>query len=161
MKHMVDEETDHKTWMPSKMGSKMNAWGSYISHKIEVSKELDANFNIPKIHFMTQWVERIHSSRPLEQSPTDSHKHAHILNLRDCWNAHSHHLSYMPPSITLQRSILCFKIREANLEFLAEHQEIGPTTSKILPSGADLTATQSSQSDSQGTLLGHPNFHDG
>ena len=30
-----------------------------MSHKIDVSKELDANFNIPMIHLMSHWVEPI------------------------------------------------------------------------------------------------------
>jgi len=52
-KRKVDEETNAETWMPSKKQREMNAWRDYISHEIDVSKELDANFNFPKIHLMS------------------------------------------------------------------------------------------------------------
>ena len=52
-KPKVDEETNADTLMPSKMRREMNAWRDYISNKIYVSKELDADFNFPKIHLMS------------------------------------------------------------------------------------------------------------
>ena len=58
-KRKVDEETNAQTWMPSKKWREMNTWWDYISHKIDVSKELDADFNFPKIHWISQWVEQI------------------------------------------------------------------------------------------------------
>jgi hypothetical protein len=58
-KRMVDEETNATTWMPSKKWREMNAWQDYISHEIDISKELDADFNFPKIHLMSHWVEQI------------------------------------------------------------------------------------------------------
>jgi hypothetical protein len=45
--------------MPSKKRREMNAWWNYISHKTVVSKELDDDFNIPKIQSMSLWVELI------------------------------------------------------------------------------------------------------
>jgi hypothetical protein len=59
-KRKVDEETNAETWTPSKKRRETNAWRDYISHKIDVSKELDAAFNFPKIHVMSHWVGQIH-----------------------------------------------------------------------------------------------------
>jgi len=58
-KQKVDEKTNAETWTPSKKRSEMNAWRDYVSHEIDVSKELDADFNIPKIHLMSHWVKQI------------------------------------------------------------------------------------------------------
>jgi hypothetical protein len=58
-KRKVDEETNAETWTPSKKGSEMNAWQEYINHEIDVSKELDADFNFPMFHLMSHWVEQI------------------------------------------------------------------------------------------------------
>jgi len=52
-KRKVDEETNAETWTPSKKRREMNACRDYISHEIDVSKELDADFNFPKIHLMS------------------------------------------------------------------------------------------------------------
>jgi hypothetical protein len=49
----VDEETNAEPWMPSTKRREINAWQDYISHEIDVSKELDADFNFPKIHFIS------------------------------------------------------------------------------------------------------------
>jgi len=56
----ADEETNAETWMPSKKRREIKAWWNYISHKIDVSKELDADFNFPRIHLMSQWVKQSH-----------------------------------------------------------------------------------------------------
>jgi hypothetical protein len=58
-KRKVDEERNAQTWTQSKKWRAMNAWQDYISHEIDVSKELDADFNFPKIHLMSHWVEQI------------------------------------------------------------------------------------------------------
>jgi len=52
-KRKVDEETNAETWTLSKKRCEMNAWQDYFSHEIDVSKELDADFNFPKIHLMS------------------------------------------------------------------------------------------------------------
>jgi len=52
-KQKVQEETNAETWTPSQKGRKMNAWQDYISHEIDVSKELDTDFNFPKIQLMS------------------------------------------------------------------------------------------------------------
>jgi len=58
-KRNVDEDTNADHWMPSKRRHKMNAWRGYISHKLDVSNMLDADFNFPKIHLVSHWVEQI------------------------------------------------------------------------------------------------------
>jgi hypothetical protein len=58
-KRMVHEATDPETWTPSKKRQEMNHWREYISHEIDVSKELDANFYFPKIHLMSYWIEHL------------------------------------------------------------------------------------------------------
>jgi hypothetical protein len=58
-KRKVDKETHAETWTTSKMRREMNAWQDYISHEIFVSKEFDTDFNFPKIHLMSHWVEQI------------------------------------------------------------------------------------------------------
>jgi len=65
-KWKVDEETNAGTWMPSKKWREMNAWQDYISQEINVSKELYADFNFPKIHLMSHWVEQIRWYRALQ-----------------------------------------------------------------------------------------------
>jgi hypothetical protein len=47
------------TLSPSKKQREMNAWRDYISDEMGVSNELDADFNIPKIHLMSHKVEQI------------------------------------------------------------------------------------------------------
>jgi hypothetical protein len=49
-KRKVNEETNAETWTPSMKRREMNAWRDYISHDIDVSNELGANFNYLKIH---------------------------------------------------------------------------------------------------------------
>jgi hypothetical protein len=58
-KRMIDGEFNDDSWMLSKKQCEMNAWRDYISHKIDISKQLDADFNIPKIHLMFHWAEKI------------------------------------------------------------------------------------------------------
>jgi len=58
-KRKVDEKSNADTWTPSKMRGKMNGWWDYISHGIDNSKELDAYFNLPKIHLMSHCAEQV------------------------------------------------------------------------------------------------------
>jgi len=58
-KRRVDEETNVETTTLSKKRCDMKACRDYISHKIVGCKELDADFNYPKIHLMCHWVEQI------------------------------------------------------------------------------------------------------
>jgi hypothetical protein len=121
-KREVDEEPNAETWTLSKKRREMNAWRDYISHEIDVSKELDADFNFLKIHLMSHWVKQILRYAALHQYPAERHQQAHKTNLKDSWNAFIHHLNYLPQVITIQRRILCFEIREHNLQALAQHR---------------------------------------
>jgi len=66
-KRKVDEATSAETWMPSKKWREMNAWQDYISHKIDVSKEFDADINFLKLHLLSHWVEQIRWYGALQQ----------------------------------------------------------------------------------------------
>jgi len=160
-KRKVDEETNAGTWTPSKKQHKMNAWRDYISHEIDISKELDADFNIPKIHLISHWAVQIHRYGALQQYSAERHEQAHKTNLQDSWNASNHNLNYLPQVITFQHCILCFEIRELNLQALTQHGENSAATCKVLPSGADLAAPLSPQSYAKPESIGPQNRRDG
>jgi len=58
-KRMVDKEPNADYWMQSKKRRKMNAWRDVIIHKIDISMELYADFNFPKIHLMSHCAAQI------------------------------------------------------------------------------------------------------
>jgi len=58
-KRKVDEETNTGTWSPTKKWREMNAWQDYISHEIDDSQELEADFTLPKMHLMSHLLEQI------------------------------------------------------------------------------------------------------
>jgi len=95
-KRKVDKEKNVETWTPSKKRREMNAWRDYIGHERDVSKELDADFNFPKIHLMSHWVKPIRPYRALQQYSTERHEQACKTNLNDGWNASNHNLNYLP-----------------------------------------------------------------
>ena len=76
-KRKVDEETNTETWTPSKKRREKNTWQDHISHEIDVSKELDADFNSPMIHLMSHWVEQIRRYGTLKQYSAERHEQAH------------------------------------------------------------------------------------
>jgi len=160
-KRKVDEETNAETWTPSKKRREMNAWQDYISHEIDISKELEADFNFPKIHLMSLWAEQIHRYGALQQHSAERHEEAHQTNLKERWNASNHNLNYLPQVITFQRHILCFEMRELNLQALAQLQENSAAARKVLLSGADLAAPLSPQSYAKPEFLGPQNRRDG
>jgi hypothetical protein len=153
-KRKVDEETNAETWTPSKKRRETNARRDYISHEIDVSKQLDADFNFPKIHLISHWVEQIRRYGTLQQYSAERHEQAHKTNLKDGWNASNHHLNYLPQVFTVQRRILCFEIRELNLQALAQRRENSAATCKVLHSGADLAAHLSSESYAKPKFMG-------
>ena len=124
----------------------MNAWRDYISHKIDIFQELDANLNFPKIHLMSHWAEQIRRYGALQQYSAERHEQAHKTNLKDGWNASNHNLNTLPHVINSQCRILHFEISELNLQALAQRRENSTAASEVLPSGADLVAHLSSQS---------------
>jgi hypothetical protein len=97
----------------------MNTWQVNIGHTIDVTKEVDANFNFQKVHLMSDWVEQIRRYGTFQQSSAERHEQAHIMNLNDSWNASNHNRNYLPQVITFQCRILWLEIRELNLQALA------------------------------------------
>jgi hypothetical protein len=83
------------------------------------------------------------------------------MNLKDGWNASNHNLNYLPQVIAFQRHILCFEIRELNLQALAQRRENSAATCKVLPSGSDLAAPLGSQSYANPELMGPQHHCDG
>jgi len=160
-KRKIDQETNAETWMPSKMRREMNAWRDYISHEIDVSKALDAELNILMIHLRSHWVEQIRWYVTLQQYSAKRHEQAHKTNLKDGWKASNHNLNYLLQVITFQRRILCFQIRDLNLQVFAQRQEHSTSAWKVLPSGADLAAPLSSQSYAKPEFMGPQNRGDG
>jgi len=75
-KRKVDEPTNVETWTSSKNQGEKNAWRDYISHMIDVSKELDADQNFLKIHLMSHCVEQLVHMEPFNSIlPRDMNKH--------------------------------------------------------------------------------------
>jgi len=127
----------------------MIAWRDYISHEIDISKELDADYIFPKIHLMSHWAEQILQYGALQQYSAERHEQAHKTNLKDGWNASNHNLNYLPQIITFERRILCFEIRELNLHALTQRWKNSAAACKVFLSGADLAAPLSSQANLQ------------
>jgi hypothetical protein len=139
----------------------MNALRDYIRHEIDVSKELDADFNFLKIHSMSHWVVQIRRHGALQQYSAERHEQAHTTNLKDGWNTSNHKLNYLPQVITFQRRILCFEIRELNHQALAQRRENSTAACKVLPSGADLAATLDPESYAKSEFMGPQIRRDG
>ena len=139
----------------------MNPWRDYIRHEIDVSKELDADFNFLKIHLISHWVEQIRQHGASQQYRAERHEQTHKTNLKDGWNASNHNLNYLPQVITFQRRILCLEIRELNFQALAKRRENSVAPCKVLPSGADLAAPLGTQSYAKPEFMGPQNCHDG
>jgi len=83
------------------------------------------------------------------------------MNIKDGWNASNHNLNYLPHAIAFQCHILCFDIWELNVQALAQRRENSAAASKVLPSGADLAALQSSQSCAYPEFLRPQTHRDG
>jgi len=139
----------------------MNAWRNYINHGIDVSKELDADFNIPKIHLISHWVEQIRGYGALQRYSAEIYEQVHNTNLKDGWSAYNHNLSSLPQVINFPHRILHFKIRELNLQALAQRRETSAATYKVLPSSADLAALLISQLYAKPESIGPQNRRDG
>ena len=153
----VLEEPYDEPWTPSKKLHVTNASQDYIRHIIAISKKLDADLNFPKIYLMPHWAKLVHRYRALRQYSTNRHEQAHKTNLKDGWNASNHNRYYLPQVITFQRRILCFQIRELNLEALAQRRENSAAACNVLPSGADLAAPLSHQSYAKPEFMGPQN----
>jgi hypothetical protein len=82
----------------------------------------------------------------LQNYSAGRHEQAHKTNLKDGGNASNHNLNYPPQVITFQHHIVCFKIRELNVEYLTQRRENTAAACKVLPSGADVAAPLGPQS---------------
>jgi hypothetical protein len=143
---MVDEETHADTWKLSNKLCKLNPWWNNNSYEIDNSTGLDEDFNFPKFHIMSDWVEQIRWYGALQQYSAKRHEQAHKTKLKDGWNSSNQILNYLPQVINYQCHILFSEIWELNLKTLERHEEDSTPTCKVLPSGADLAALRSSQS---------------
>ena len=138
----------------------MNAWQDYISHEIDDSKQLDADFNFLKIHLMFHRVEQIHRYGALQQYSAERHEQTYKTNVKDGWKASNHNMNQLPQVITFQQRILSFEIRVLNLQALAQRRENSAAACKVLPSGADLAAPLSPQSYVKPEFMAPQNRHD-
>jgi len=80
------------------------------------------------------------------------------MNPKDGWNVSNHNLNYLPEVITFQHRILCFQIRDLNLQALTKCQENSAAACKALHSGA---APLSCQLYAKPDFMGPQNCHDG
>jgi len=160
-KRKVDEETNAATWIPSKKRREMNAWRDYITHKIDISNDINADFNCLKIHLMAHWAEQIRWYGALQQYSAERHEQSHKTNLKDGWNASNHNLNYLPQVIAIQRRILSFDIRELHLQSLAQRRESSAAACKVFPSSADLPAPLRAQLYKKPEFMGLQTWRDG
>jgi hypothetical protein len=91
----------------------MNAWRDYISHEIDVSKVLDADFNFLKINLTSHWVEQISQYRALQQEFAKSHEQAHITKVKDGLEHLQLHSQLTPTSNHLSASHSLIQNRQA------------------------------------------------
>jgi len=138
----------------------MNAWRYHISHEIDVSKELEADFSFPKIHLMSHWGEQIHWYWAFQQYAAERHEHALQTILKDVWNASNHNHNSLPQVIDFQRRILCSEIRELNFKAVVQWRERNAAACTALPSSADLAPPLSPQSYAMPEFMGPQNGHD-
>jgi hypothetical protein len=160
-KRQVDEETNAEPCTPSKKRHELNASRDYICHQIDISKELDADFNFLKIHLMSHWAEQVRRYGALQQYSAEGHQQPHETNLKDGWKASNHNFNYLPQVITFRCRILRFEIRGLNVQPLAQYWKNSTAACKVLPSSADLAAPQSPQSYTKPEFMGPQNCHDG
>jgi hypothetical protein len=113
------------------------------------------------ICLISLWVERLRRYGALQQYSAERHEQAHKTNLKDSSNAPNHNLNYLRQVITFQRRILCFEVRELNLQALARRRENTPAACNVRPSGVDLAAPQSPQSYAKPELMGPQNCRNG
>jgi hypothetical protein len=83
------------------------------------------------------------------------------MNIKDSWNVSNHNLHYLPPVITSQRPILCFGLREHNVQALVQCWENSAAACKVLPSGADPATPLISQSYVKPEFMGPQNHQNG
>jgi len=70
-KRKVHNKTNAETWTTSKTRREINASQDYISHKIDISKVLDADFNFLKIDLISHWAEQIRRYGAFQQNSAE------------------------------------------------------------------------------------------
>jgi hypothetical protein len=80
--------------------------------------------------------------------------------IKASWNASNHNLNSLPKVITIQSHILCFEIRELNLQAIALSRENRVAPGKLLPSGTVPAAPLSSQLSRKPSFMGPQNRRD-
>jgi len=85
-KRLVDTQTNAETWTPSNMRHELTAWWDNMSHKMDVSSELDAECNCPNSHWMSYWFRHICQDGALQQYSAKRHNQIHKTNHKDSWN---------------------------------------------------------------------------
>jgi hypothetical protein len=73
-KRNVDKKTNAERGAPSNMRHEMNAWLDFVSPEIDVSNELDAVFNFPRIHMNSPLVEQIPRYKAWQQFSPEGHE---------------------------------------------------------------------------------------
>jgi hypothetical protein len=61
----------------------MNACREYISQEIDISKELDADFNLPMIHRMSHSAKQIRQYGSLQHYSAERNNQVHKTNIKD------------------------------------------------------------------------------
>jgi acid stress-induced BolA-like protein IbaG/YrbA len=89
------------------------------------------------------------------------HEPAHKMNLKDGWNTFNHNLNYLPQVLTCQHRILCFEIRELDLQAIGQCRENSAAASYFLLFCADLSAPDGSQSYAKLAFMRPQNRGDG
>jgi hypothetical protein len=123
------------------MRRKINGWQDYISTDIDISTEINADINIPKIQLNSHWVEQICSYRTFPHYSAKQLEQVHKTHREDGWNSSNHNHNYLPQAVAFQHCIQCFEIDELNLHALAHSQESSAAGCKVLPSSAYLART--------------------
>jgi hypothetical protein len=123
------------------MRHEMITWQNSLSQNMDDSNNLDANCNIPKIHFISHSVQQISLYQALQQFPPQRNTETHHMNLRDGSNSSNHNLNYLTQVIILQHRIVCIEVRDLNLQTVTQCQENRTAIWKVLSSAADLAAT--------------------
>jgi hypothetical protein len=67
---------------------------------------------------MSHLVKQILRYGALQQNSAERYEHGYKMKFRDGWNASNHTLNYPSQVITFQHRILCFEVRELNLQAL-------------------------------------------
>jgi hypothetical protein len=115
-----------------------------ISHRIDVSKELDADYSFLNIELMCHWVEQSLRYGAIQQYSVERHNEAYNRNLQDSWNTSEHNLNYLLQVSLFWRCILDMAISELDLDALAQCWKYHATPCNVVSPSADMTASLSS-----------------